>query len=224
MNRQETAKALDLSLSGLQQLVKRGALIPHYFLDRKNRQQFFRVSDIQALKTVGGERDGDIRQVKALALMALSSARRSETRLDEVYASLGVRLTPLLRDVDSVKALYESAKVEPTRADVRDPVWLSYWGGVFFSMDDVYLSLTQEVIGDTEPWKVFMDFGSKAVRLTIAENEPALYFADKLFQSGRRHLHHVSYLYCRRLHGRKIANVTFDGTATAVSELYAILH
>ena len=221
VSRVEALRLLDLTGKGLQALVQRGAIVPKY-LPPKNRQFFLR-TDVQALlSTRGGSTD--MNQVKGLALMALSAARRAEQRLDEVFAHLGLGITPLQRDADAVRKLYEEAKKTPTLSELKDPHFLRYIGGTFFAMDEVYLELVEHVTGDDEPWKVFMDFGNRVTRLLLDEEEPAVFLAGKFFQAGRSHLRHVSYLQCRRMKGRRVAEVVFDGGATAVEELVALLH
>lgn len=220
--RADAAKELKVSVNTLTRLVRRGLLVPHYFEGHK--QQFFLKSDLHLAQLAGGARSVDIRQVNATALMALSAAHRAETRLAEVFSAMGLDVVPLHRDAPSVLALYEEVKKIPSVSEVRDPEWLKYWGGVFFSMDEVYLELVQQLTGDDEPWKVFHDFCSNVTRIVIQENEVALYMAWNRFQAGRNHLRHVSYMHCRRRRGRRIADTVFDGAAPAVNELYSLLH
>jgi hypothetical protein len=105
-----------------------------------------------------------------------------------------------------------------------------FWGGAFFSMDEVYFELVQRVMGDDEPWKRFMDFASVVTRAALGDGAEAvraseeLRLAYKYFQGGARHLWYIGYMYCRRSYGRRIADVVFDGSHSAVDELMAILH
>lgn len=222
VGRAEAAKLLELSLGGLDLLVKRGTLIPQY--RTKPRGQFFRLADLQAVRTARGGKDTDFRQVKALALMALSAARRAEARLDEIFAAMGIDVQPLPRDEASVRGLYEEMQQDPTLKDLHTPERLRYWGGCFFGMDEVYLELVTQVTGDDEPWKVFMDFGSRVARLLLEEDVPALYLAAKFFQGGRAHVRYVGYMHCRNRKGQDLAEQVFGENKGAVNELYHLLH
>jgi hypothetical protein len=220
LTRAETAKELHVSKSTLAHMVRKGLLIPQYF---NGNGQFFLLGDLQALQLATNSREPDARQSHATALMALSAARRADQRVEELFGLMGLDVVALQRDPESVWQLYAEVHKSFRPGDVKNVVFLRYWGGTFFSMEEAYLELVEHVTGDVEPWKVFHDFALRVTQVIIEEDESALYVASKYFQAGRAHLRYVSYLHCRRRHGRRIADAVFEGAQTAVQELQAIL-
>jgi hypothetical protein len=210
---------------------RQGLLTPHRIGDR--RTVHYRVSDLQLLRRARAEKSTDIWHVKALALQALSAARATELRLLEVFNHLGLNSEPLERDDDSICILYQDAEAGATTAQLLDPTWVRFWGGTFFAMDEVYLELVQRATANDEPWKHFMDFTNTVMRTAMQPGgsveealraSEELQLAYKYFQGGARHLWYVGYMYCRRSFGKRVADVVFDGSRSAVDELMAILH
>src|ERR1039458_8213449 len=111
MGRVEAARALEVSVNVLRHMVTRGLLVPHYF--EKHSAMFFHRTDVEALKVMNDRGAPDIHEVKALALMALSTARRAEARMTEVFTRLGVGIEPLSREESAVRALHAEAKIPP---------------------------------------------------------------------------------------------------------------
>jgi hypothetical protein len=221
LGREAAAELLECSISTLGHLVRRGALLPHYKAQRK--VLFFRKSDVEALKYALSDDAPDLREVKALALQALAGVRRTEERLAEIGASLGIDILPLPRDLDSIATMYREAQQNPLQEQLESASWLQYWGSRFFAMDDIYFELVETATGVDEPWKVYLDFSGKILRALVDEKDSSLQLPIRLISSARRHLWHVGYLYCRRSKSRRIADTVFDGSSTAVKELSAIL-
>lgn len=222
LSRTDAARTLGVTTRTLTNMVRRGVLTPKY-LDRQKAQVFLKIEVRAVLAAQEGARV-NVREVKALALAALSTARRAEARLEAVYAHLGIDVVPLDRDPASVRHLYNETRQAITRNQLYSPDWLRFWSGVFFGIDDTYLELVATLTGDTQPWKTFYDFSSAVMREVYAENDSVLTSATHRFQMARTHLRQVCYLYCRRKTTPEVADVVFDGRASAVDELWALLH
>ena len=213
-------KELDVSPSTLDSLVRRGVLGPHFCEQR--RRPFFRISDLHEVALA--RRDAtDLPAVRALALQALSAARRAEARLAEVYAQLGIDHVVLQRDASSLRTLYQEAQQPVSMTQLRDPNWVRYWGSCFFSMDEIYLELVGKAVGAEEPWRVYLDLANHIAEGLRAQCEDGLRLVIQYFTAARRHLANMSYLHCRRMGSARVGDVVFDGRATAVDELSALL-
>ena len=221
VTKERAAEELNVSLSTLKRMVKHGSIIPRG-IPGHGRQQYFLLADLQLLQLTSRERGTDLREVKAIALQALAAARLAEQRLDSVFAFLGIDAPPLQRDADSVRGLYKEAR-QGGQLQVRDPVWLRYWGNCFFAMDDVYLELVETVTGEGDPWQVFISFSIEIARALQDEPEVRRSLHGRFFESARRNLIHAAYVHCHRSKGRKYADATFRGDVGAVDELVAIL-
>jgi D-serine deaminase-like pyridoxal phosphate-dependent protein len=211
-------KHLGVSRSTFARLVRRGLLAP---LRREGKPYFHRV-EVQAYKASARGRYA-LPEVRSLALQALSIARRNEQRLMEVFARLGLEVIPLPRDESSVRALYREAEELLVSEELKENAWVKYWSGCLFSMDETYLELVEFFVANDEPWKVFFDATSKILGALRAENDRGLALVIKRLDAARAHLRYVGYMYCRRVRGVKVANTVFDGRASAVDELSAIL-
>jgi len=220
LTRHEVAKELNITLNTVDALSRQGALAPK--LLKGIRGRVFRRDEVREARAKLEGRT-DLHTLKAQVLAALSTARRCEERLSEVYDRLGFDIDPLDRTESAVLSLYREVQHEPALSDVRFPGWLRRWRGVFFSIDEHYLELVEHLTGNKEPWAPYLRFANAVARLIHEEQEDALTFAARPFFSSLEHLTHVSYMYCRHRHGVSIANVVFDGRKTAVEELLAIL-
>jgi hypothetical protein len=219
----ETGKELGVSPPTLRHLVREGILLPHHFKG-SNRSGVFLLSEVQAVhQALGEEKNPDLRQVKGLALQALSAARRTETRLTDIAEQLGLDLPTIPRDDEFVRSLHEMSKMHFSPAMVTDSEWLKFWSDMFFSMDETYLELTALVAQDNEPWKCFIDFSSNVLRALHELREDVPLRAQRRFKAARDHLLHIGWSYCGSLHSTRIANVVFNGKAAAIDELEAIL-
>lgn len=214
------AKELNVSSFTVRSMVKRGVLVTHFFEQR--RRPFFRVADLQEVQLA--LRDStDLQEVKALALQALSAARRTEARQAEMHAKLGIDCVVLQRDASSLRMLYDEAQRDIEPGQLCDPNYVRYWGGCFFSMEEVYLELVGKAVGVEEPWRVYLDFARRLAEGLHTQRESGLRLAIEYFTAARRHLTNVAYLHCRRMGSARVGDVVFDGRATAVDELSAIL-
>jgi hypothetical protein len=220
------AKILDVSVPTVRQLVQQGVLIPHELL-RKGKKgrpwEVFRLSDVQHLRLSRNEGQTDFRQVKSLALQALSAARRTERRLTEFAARLGLDIQPLPRTENYVEQLYETTGQEVHPNIVTQAWWLKFWSGTFFGIDEVYLELVVHVTGDNEPWRRFFDFSSHVTRLIYLQGDAVPVHPKRVFEASREHLRYVGYMYCRQSQSAKVAGLVFDRRASAVDELSALL-
>ncbi len=217
VDKSEAAKLLGVSVRTVDNMIHKNVVVPHSFTG--SRKAVFLRADILALLRASS--DGlDLMQVKSLALAALSTSRRNEQRMVELYEHLGMELLPLARDAHSVRALYEEARlgVEPSR--VHDADWLQCWTNAFFSMDEVYLELVTHLTGDVEPWVVFHDFANGILNEL---DSYGLARPVRIFRASRNHLRHVSYMHCRRTKGAEAAGIVFDGRVRAVDELNALI-
>jgi PAS domain-containing protein len=231
VGRKEAARLLGVTVRTLSLWTRQGLLAPRFIGNRK--EQHYRVTDLQMLRLARSDKSTDIWHVKALALQALSAAKTAELRLQEVFEHLGLDIPPLARDTASVQALYAEAGEVPTPEQLLDPVWVRFWGGAFFGVDETYLELVGLTETEDEPWRRFMSFANEVLRTALRPGghvEEAVRASDTLrlayryFQGGKQHLWYTGYMYCRRSFGRRIADVAFDGSHSAVEELMAILH
>ena len=216
------AERLGITVDGLWGLVRRGVLRAHAFPYVKPRG--FALTELQAYESNKHGTQTDARHAHALALAALSTARRLEERVADMYDFLGLGLAPLRRSDSDILTLRAEVQRSYDRAALRDPGWLRYWGGVFFGIDETYFELTTYLTGDEEPWKLFLDFAARVAKDILGEDDPELYRAYRFFDQGRQHLRNVGYLQCRHRVGVTIANKVFDGRHSAVDELFAVLH
>jgi predicted DNA-binding transcriptional regulator AlpA len=214
----EAAKTLGVSVRTLDNMIHKNMIVPHSFAG--SRKVVFLRSDVSALMQATGDGGLDLAQVKALALAALSTSRRNEQRMVELYAHLGMELLPLARDTHSVRSLYEEVKLGVEPSSVHDADWLQFWTNTFFSMDEVYLELVTHLTGDVEPWLVFHDLANAILREL---DSYGLTRPVRIFRASRNHLRHVSYMHCRRVKGVETAGIVFDGRARAVDELNALI-
>lgn len=215
------AQELGVTTRTIHDLVKRGVLHPHHRQGR--RALFFLKEDLHHFLAAKKDTGTDLWQVKSIALAALSSARRAEMRLAEIYERLGMEVEVLGRDSSSVRSLYATAQTN-AQSQLSDTDWLKFWAGTFFAMDEAYLALVEHEVGSDEPWKVFMDFASAIVASALKNSHVALLPAFRYFQAARDHLRYVSYMYCRQRHGRQITAKVFDSReVTAVDEICALL-
>jgi hypothetical protein len=166
---------------------------------------------------------------RMLSLQALSAARRAEERVTSLMTNLGMNAPVLQRDNLSVILLLEELIHPIARAQLTSPNYLRYWGGVFFGMDETYLEAVGILLQADEPWKLFVDFANRLTRSLHKEGAEALRRSQELqvayryYASARTHLLHVSYLLCRRRHGRRTADEVFGDKPTAVDEIHALL-
>ena len=221
--RRNAEKLLGVSDGTLYHYAKQGLIRPHYFEDHPLRP-FYRRSDLLILKRSLGQKTASLWEVESLALMALSSAQRAERRLETFSANLGLDIVHIGRDEESIRHLRREATKGFDHEELEDANWLRHWGNCFFSMDEIYLELTERLLGIDEPWKLYLDFASDITRELLTGKYEPRPTAAKFFQAGRSHLRHVSYMYCRRVNGRIVAGVVFDGRASAVDELSALLN
>lgn len=214
---------LGVSLRGLDRWIERGLLTPHTPAGQKHF--YFKQSDIQALRALREDKSTDIWTIKVIALQALSAARMAELRLLQVYDHLGLNATPLARDEPGIQYLYAYTLEPLTREKTLNISWVKFWAGSFFMMDEIYFELVTWFTDDDEPWRRFMDFANDTMRTSMQlELSDDLRAAYKYFDAGRRHLSHVGYMACRRMHGRRVADQVFREGKTAVDELMAVLH
>lgn len=224
VDRKEAAALLGIGYRTLTNWIAQGLLTAHFPAGRKN--VFFKRSDVQALRALREDKT-DLWTVKALAMQALATARASEQRLLQVFEHLGLNATPLPRDEAGVQYLYEYTLEALTEEKLLNPAWVRFWAGSFFMMDEVYLELVTHFTDDPEPWRRYTDFANDVVRATLeleGTETADLQAAYRYFDAGRRHLTYVSYMTCRRAHGRRIADQVFGGAKSAVDELLAVLH
>lgn len=224
----QAAKMLNVTVRTLDKWVQQRLLHPHV-LDQKarqgNRPHYFLRSDIRALMHARACKTADTWQIYGLALQALSTARQTDRRLTALFEHLGLNITPLDRDPDSVRALYESARRGFVTADLTNADWFTFWGGAFFSIDEIYLELVQQATADNEPWKVFLDFANSVTRELCRVGVEAPFKQPVLrFETGKRNLLYVSFMFCQRLYGIEAARFLFANRPSAVDELMAILH
>lgn len=226
--RTEAARLLGVTVRTLALWTRQGLLTPRFIGDK--REMHYALSDLQMLRLARSDKNTDVWHVKALALQALSTAKSTELRLLEVFDHLGLNGVALDRGEEGIRAICNELTNGWTIAQLLDPSWVRYWGGVFFATDEVYFALVHSALGDDEPWKRFMDFANDVTRGALVEVEESTRASDELrvaykyFQAGARHLWYVGYMHCRRRHGRRVADVVFDGSHSAVDELIAILH
>ena len=223
VTRAEAAEALGVTERSLYNMVKRGILIPRHFKEDWRRTLFLHADVEQLVLTLRGDKSPDLQQVKALALQALSTARRSEQRLSDIFEHLGLDIPPMPRDESFVRALYADAKNGFYPSTVTNAEWLKFWSDMFFGMDEVYFELVTLLTGDDEPWKVFLDFSGEVLREMHKRDEDIPAGPKRLFRASREHLRHVGYMHCRRSVSAKIAHTVFDGRASAIDELEAII-
>lgn len=223
VDRKEAARLLGVTTRALSKWTQQGLISPQFIDDRKKLQ--YRRSDVQMLRLAREDKNTDVWQVKALALQALATARASETRLLGLLEHLGFDAPPLDRSTSSIQALYEETLTAPTVTQLQSPEWWRFWAGVFFALDEVYLELVEKACYDDEPWKRYMDFASDTARAAKDERAvPELRAAQRYFHAGARHLWYIGYMFCRRMRGRRVADIVFDGSHSAVDELMAVLH
>jgi hypothetical protein len=158
-----------------------------------------------------------------MALQALSAARRTETRVDELCAQLGIDHIILQRDESSLRTLLQEAQQDFETARVRDAGWVRYWSSCFFAMDELYLELAETVTGVKDAWKIYLDLANRLAKALVEEQDDGLLLVSRYLASAQRHLVHVSYLHCRRMGSGRVGKVVFDGRASAVDELSALL-
>lgn len=224
INSREAASRLGITARTLDNWVAQGLLIPHRF--KGKRGLFFKQLDVDQLQSMRDAKT-DLWSVKALALQALATARVTEQRLLQVFDHLGLNATPLLRDEDGVRYLYEYAQEALTPAKVLNAAWVRFWAGSFFMMDEVYFDLAAMHCRDPEPWRKYLDFANSVTREAhnVAGYAPeALTMAYRHFEAGKRHLWYIAYMTCRKTHGQRIADSVFGGTRNAVDEIMAVLH
>ena len=220
------AKILGVGVPTLRKMIQRGVLIPHDRPSGKKGRpwEVFRLSDVQHLRLSMKPRETDFRQVKSLALQALSAARRTEQRLTDFAARLGLDIPPLPRHDSYVQELYDSADQQQVHPNIVTEVWwLRFWSDTFFGIDEVYLGLVAHVTGDKEPWRRFFDFSSYVIRLMYLQRGAVPTHPKRVFEASREHLRYVGYMYCRQSQSAKVAGLVFDRRASAVDELSALL-
>jgi hypothetical protein len=223
VTRIEAAAMLEVDPRTLSLWVREGRLKAYTF--QKTRKVFFLKVEVQSVMLARAEKNMDIWKVHSIALTALSTAQRAERRLTSLLEQLGLDTEPLPRDDASLRELYLEAQKGVLSSEARDADWLKFWAGAFFTMDEVYLELVERMSGDEEPWKVFIDFANSVTRNLVEGGYPVqVASAVQRFDAGKRNLLHTGYMYCRRVHGRKVANGLFNGRASAVDELMSLLH
>jgi DNA-binding transcriptional MerR regulator len=227
LNRKETAERLNISLRHLNTLVRRGLLQPQRVLNAT--KMFFHQSEIEHLTLARSEKELDLRGVKTLALQALSSVRVLERRIAELYNVMGLSAEPLERDTAAIRTLALQLENGVVDDQLRDPPWVKSWASTFFSMDVLYFQLVRDALGDDEPWKRYIDFANRLKAAGYKQVHEAIKYSDilahayKYLHAASRHLTHEGFIYCRQLHGRRIADQVFHEGTEAVDELEALL-
>jgi hypothetical protein len=165
-----------------------------------------------------------------LALQALSAAKVADARTAALMTQLGLNAPTLPRDPGSMVILLNDMLQPIEYIHISSPEYIRYWGGVLFGMDEVYLDAVGVLLSDREPWRLLTHFANcltRALHTTAAEalaRSETLQLAERYFAAAKRHLWHISYVFCRRVHGRETADGVFGGKPNAVNELYALLH
>jgi len=220
MTADEVCDELKISKSMLKGMADNGQLVPCFM---QRQKLIFRKSEVMALRAARAE-GINLYQTYSIALAGLSTARRAEDRVSYLMSMMGLEAPILPRDRSSVESLRSELEKEIDVGDVKKPEFLKNWGGIFFSIDEVYLELMAHVTGDPEPWRPFHNFGVKILRAIIYADDLNVYRASAYFRAARDHLNYVCYLHCRQMYGRKIANTLFTRKTPAVDEIYALLH
>ena len=214
---------LNISKRHIQKMISAGRLRPH--ITAKQRTHLFKIEDVDALALARAEGETNLWVIHNTALQALATARRAEEGLRELQAQFGISLIVLERDPAAVRALYEEAAEAFSDEDVADPEFVSRWGGIFAAMDEVYLELVARLVGTDEPWLLFIEH-AEALASAVQQLNPATVGIRErhLLLAGKKHLLHISYLLCRRLHGTRVTRRAFDKYAGPVEMLLSILH
>jgi hypothetical protein len=163
------------------------------------------------------------------AITQLQSAMATmEDRTSQIMHFLGMNAPRLPRDVSSVLILVETLMGPVEYPQVVSAAYIRYWAGVFFGVNEDYLTAVGLLLDSKEPWLLFTTFANRLTKKLAKSGGYALQHSTELVMAERylsaacAHLWHVSYMLCRRMHGHDIAGEAFGEKPSAVKEIVAI--
>lgn len=204
----ETAAILGLSVASINHLVRQGMLQPVYSKDRRLNDRRYRKDEVAALAEAR-ERGLNLPRVASMAARSYATARALEHRVDRLEQVLGIGMSPLPLDEESVLALYAEAsdRLRPPKK-LED---LSRWTRIYLSMGEEFFELLEAYTGDEEGWVVFMDFARATMEAQPEEADPEVKQAYEMLLAARNHLRNVCFIYARCKYGVRKANRVFHG-------------
>ncbi len=179
----------------------------------------------------GCRTEGPRATTRYVAMQALSAAQTTEARLTAVTTQLGMNAPSLPRDAPSVQILLDEIQHPLAYEHAIKPDIVRYFGGVLFAIDETYLEAVGVLQESREPWLPFDRFAHGLTTMIDRDGAEALALSEdlrlavKYFSTARAHFQRVSYMLCRRVHGSRIADETFQlqEKPSAVNELAALL-
>lgn len=210
LSSQEAAEILKIETSTLRQMVRRGLIRP-IGKGAANRLRF-ELSEVVAASRIRNARV-ELHAISNVAHRALAMAEMTEQRVQDLYTLLGIGYSPLSVETDAVAGLFQEAEhlleLEDPMLSVSD---VRSWASAFLAMTGSYLTLTEETIGKTDTWNVYVSLAEK-----LCEQAPRGLFnfhkdletAYGFLEAGRRNVLSCSFFFVRDRHGLHTAMSLF---------------
>jgi DNA-binding transcriptional MerR regulator len=188
----------------VRQWVRRGVLRPLY----RGKRLFFALPDVTALADLGGERLS-LDALAKLAHVADARSRSVELRVRELYDVLGLSRAELDRSEAAVLECFDDATDALESDDALTSPQRRQWADRFFGIDEGYLQLVERFTRCAEPWRVYIDLGTRLAAEARAVEGGGIATELRYLDAARAHLRHVGYFYCRASRGQTVAKAVF---------------
>lgn len=210
LSSQEAAEILKVETSTLRQMVRRGLIRP-VGKGAVNRLRFH-LSEVAAASRIRNARV-ELHTVSNVAHRALALAEMTEQRVQELYTLLGIGYSPLPVDATAVVRMFNEAEqlleLEEPMLSVDD---VRSWAKAFLAMTTSYFTLTEDSVGRSETWNVYVDLVEK-----LCEQAPRGLFnfhkdleaAYGFLEAGRRNVFSCAFFFVRARHGMRVATELF---------------
>jgi hypothetical protein len=205
LSSREAATMLNISPAQLVRWVRQGVVKTHNGSIGKERQ--FRLSDITYLAE--SRKHGSHPEAAFLmARQATMEMRAMRRELERIRFVLGLDVTPIGVDRDSVVSAVLKAEDALRGPPVRDPEELLEWARILHALTETHLEAITLYTEQKEPWRVFLALGRKICageNVLVTRNDPELYSIFRLMHAALRRARQTAYFHIRGLYGKVYA-------------------
>jgi helix-turn-helix protein len=218
---QEAADLLGVSVSQMNNIVRRGSIQPYSTDGRVTRhKRLFRLSDIAALREVRSK-GYNLQGVLVESRHSAIETRALRRELDRVKFLLGIDIPSLPTDRDTLVALLLRAEDAIRELATQNPHELLGWARVLYAIGEAHLEAITYHTGQQEPWRVFLNLGrhlclGQDFQRTIYDGE--LHNIYLLLNAGLRRARQAAYFHVRSLNGKTKAEEMFPEAKNCVHE------